>query len=185
MKTTIRSHAAWAALAALLLAGCSGDTQMRAAVAPSPSPVLSYGATNMQRSTVPDTPTAANIVLTTEVRLACGMPERDTTFGFDSQQPESFDQRPMEALARCFSSGPMAGRRLSLVGHADPRGEAGSDMTIGQSRANAVASYLTTHGVSSTNVTSTSRGAMDATGRDEAGWDHDRRVDVALGNLGN
>jgi hypothetical protein len=28
----------------------------------------------------------------------------------------------------------------------------------------------------------TSRGEMDATGTNEAGWAHDRRVDVELGN---
>ena len=33
-----------------------------------------------------------------------------------------------------------------------------------------------------TQVTTTSRGALDAIGRDETGWAHDRRVDVMLAN---
>jgi hypothetical protein len=34
--------------------------------------------------------------------------------------------------------------------------------------------------VSSANAVATSRGALDATGHDETGWAHDRRVDVLL-----
>jgi peptidoglycan-associated lipoprotein len=55
-------------------------------------------------------------------------------------------------------------------------------MTLGQSRADGVAAYLTARGVRPTNAATTSRGAMDATGRDETGWAHDRRVDVMLSN---
>ena len=74
----------------------------------------------------------------------------------------------------------MSGRKLHLVGHADPRGSADYNVTLGQSRADAVASYLDTHGMSSDKTKATSRGAMDATGQNETGWAHDRRVDVLL-----
>jgi BON domain len=60
------------------------------------------------------------------------------------------------------------------------RGSADYNMTLGQSRADAVTTYLTARGVDSAHASSTSRGAMDATGVDEAGWAHDRRVDVLL-----
>ena len=56
----------------------------------------------------------------------------------------------------------MAGRTVDLVGHADPRGPSDYNVTLGQSRADAVASYL------------------EGTGRDETGWAHDRRVDFSL-----
>ena len=55
-------------------------------------------------------------------------------------------------------------------------------MTLGQSRADAVGRYPDSHGVSSGLTSSTSRGALDATGTDEPSWVHDRRVDVLLGN---
>ncbi len=69
---------------------------------------------------------------------------------------------------------------VNLVGRADPRGAPEYNMTLGQSRADAVTAYLTARGVSPANASSTSRGAEDATGVDEAGWAHDRRVDVLL-----
>jgi peptidoglycan-associated lipoprotein len=74
----------------------------------------------------------------------------------------------------------MAGRELQLVGHADSRGTTAYNLTLGQSRADAVATYLIAAGMSSANAIATSRGALDATGRDETGWAHDRRVDVFL-----
>ena len=55
-------------------------------------------------------------------------------------------------------------------------------MTLGQSRADAVGVYLDGHGMSKSKTESTSRGSMDATGSDESGWQHDRRVDVMLGD---
>ncbi len=54
-------------------------------------------------------------------------------------------------------------------------------MSLGQRRADSVEQYLQRHGVVQSRTASTSRGALDATGTDEAGWAHDRRVDVALG----
>jgi peptidoglycan-associated lipoprotein len=74
----------------------------------------------------------------------------------------------------------MAGRKLSLIGRADPRGTPEYNLMLGQARANAVAWYLTAHGVSAANAGATSRGKLDATGVDEAGWARDRRVDVLL-----
>jgi peptidoglycan-associated lipoprotein len=74
----------------------------------------------------------------------------------------------------------MAGRTVDLVGHADPRGPSDYNVTLGQSRADAVASYLEGRGMSASKTRTTSRGAMDATGRDETGWAHDRRVDFSL-----
>jgi peptidoglycan-associated lipoprotein len=53
-------------------------------------------------------------------------------------------------------------------------------MTLGQARSDAVAAYLGDHGLNRSQVSTSSRGAMDATGRDETGWAHDRRVDVLL-----
>ena len=67
------------------------------------------------------------------------------------------------------------------MGHADPRGGSDYNVTLGQSRADAVAGYITSKGLDKAKTESTSRGAMDATGTDDPSWARDRRVDVLLG----
>lgn len=70
---------------------------------------------------------------------------------------------------------------MKLIGGADPRGEVDYNMTLGQARADSVQKYVVNKGVDRGMAPSTSRGAMDATGTDEAGWARDRRVDIMLG----
>jgi peptidoglycan-associated lipoprotein len=159
----------------MLLVACAGDKQTHV-LAPS-EPV---GRTEMQAPGIPNTPSASNISISEEVLRACNIPDADAYFAFDSSNLTSFDHRPLDALGTCFTNGPMAGRKLSLLGHADPRGSTGYNMALGQSRADAVARYLGDHGMTRANLATSSRGAMDATGSDETGWAHDRRVDVML-----
>jgi len=113
-----------------------------------------------------------------EIVAACGLPTPH--FAFDSAALTPDDG--LDALATCFTSGPMAGRKMKLVGHADPRGGVEYNLALGQERSGAVETYLTNHGMADSNVQSSSRGALEATGTDEAGWAEDRRVDVLLGN---
>ncbi len=54
------------------------------------------------------------------------------------------------------------------------------NMTLGQSRAASVATYLVHNGMQKEKTESTSRGAMDAIGTDEPTWARDRRVDMIL-----
>jgi len=132
---------------------------------------------------LPDSPTASRIVIARDVLDACHIADGDgdAYFAFDSSRLTSNDLPPLTAVAQCFASGPLTGRKVQLVGHADPRGTDEYNMTLGQSRADVVALYLTAHGVSPVNATSTSRGELDAKGVDESGWARDRRVDVMLG----
>ena len=90
------------------------------------------------------------------------------------------DSGPLDKLAECFKSGPMKGRVMKLVGHADPRGDSDYNMQLGLSRADSVAKYLADQGLEKKQATTTSRGALDASGTDEASWAQDRRVDVVL-----
>jgi outer membrane protein OmpA-like peptidoglycan-associated protein len=53
-------------------------------------------------------------------------------------------------------------------------------MKLGQARADAVRRYLLAEGVDPSKVQSASRGALDATGTNAAGWARDRRVDIEL-----
>lgn len=90
-------------------------------------------------------------------------------------------ERPVLAqLAKCFVSGPLAGREMRLVGHADPRGASDYNMVLGGSRADTVKSFLTMKGMVADHIATTSRGELEATGADEASWAEDRRVDVLL-----
>ncbi|HEY3820158.1 MAG TPA: OmpA family protein [Polyangiaceae bacterium] len=169
------------ALLALLLSACGAEKQVqaKAPAAPAPEPV---GQTNVQPPTLPNTPTAATVVIAPEILRACNIPDVDAYFAFDSSKLVSFDVSALDAVTTCFATGPLAGRTLRLVGHADPRGASEYNMTLGQSRSDAVSGYLVGHGLAQKQVTTSSRGAMDATGHEETGWAHDRRVDVYLGD---
>jgi peptidoglycan-associated lipoprotein len=166
--------------AALLLCACAGQRQTPA-TAPGALPADSPGITNIQPATqVPDTPTASIVVISEEALVACNISGQNAYFAFDSSRITDFDLAALDEVAECFARGPMAGRKLQLVGHADPRGATAYNLTLGQSRADAVTLYLIAAGVSYAQVVATSRGALDATGSDETGWAHDRRVDVSL-----
>jgi peptidoglycan-associated lipoprotein len=122
------------------------------------------------------------VSISDEIRARCGIPDADAYFAFDSAHLTSTNRSPLDLVATCFTSGPLAGRAVKLVGRADPRGTEEYNLTLGQSRADAVAMYLSGRGMARNKALPTSRGAMDATGSDETGWRHDRRVDVLLGN---
>jgi len=143
-----------------------------------------FGQTDLQGTTqVGDTTTKASatiVAISEEILRACNIPSAEAYFAFDSSHLTASDHGPLDAIATCLTSGPLAGRSLTLVGRADPRGPPEYNMTLGQSRADAVTTYITARGVDPANANSTSRGAMDATGVDETGWAHDRRVDVLL-----
>ncbi len=169
---------------AVVLGACGGEQSQTHATAPVAAPVQAVedvGRTNAQPST-PNTPTASSVAISADILRACNISDGDAYFAFDSSALTTFDYGPLDSVATCFSRGPMTGRHLNLVGRADPRGAVEYNMTLGQSRADAVSTYLITRGEKEANVTTTSRGAMDATGRDETGWAHDRRVDVSLAN---
>lgn len=168
-------------VAGLSVAACDHAEQTHA-VGPSPAPIQAREIPEPgPQPRVPNTPVASNVQISEEILRACDIPDADAYFAFDSSHLTRFDAAPLDALATCFRTGPLAGRRMKLVGHADPRGASDYNLTLGQSRADAVAAYLQGRGLRSDAIGTTSRGAMDATGQDETGWAHDRRVDVLLG----
>jgi peptidoglycan-associated lipoprotein len=125
---------------------------------------------------------ATNVHVDDEILRACGIQAPEAFFAFDSSHVRANDSGPLSKIATCFESGPLKGRSLKLIGRADPRGETEYNMTLGQSRADSVASYLHAKGVDKQRLVTTSRGAMDATGSDESSWQRDRRVDLTLGS---
>jgi peptidoglycan-associated lipoprotein len=170
------------ALAATSLAGCGGDQPPpKTAANVAPPPAETPAVNNRLPEKAPDSPTAAAVRISDEIAKACGISEPDAYFAFDSSNLRREDAGVLDKVATCFVSGPLQGRTVKFVGHADPRGSSDYNMTLGQSRADAVAGYMVGKGVSKSKTESTTRGAMDATGADEPTWARDRRVDVMLG----
>jgi peptidoglycan-associated lipoprotein len=129
----------------------------------------------------PDSPTASAVRISDEILKACGIKAADAYFAFDSSRLDTTYTGPLDQVATCFTSGPLKGRTVKLVGHADPRGTSEYNMTLGQKRADEVSGYLGTKGLDKAKRESSTRGALDASGTDEPSWARDRRVDVMLG----
>ncbi len=120
------------------------------------------------------------VMIAAEIRAACGLPDKDAYFDFDSAKLDGADKTVLQKVAACFESGPLATRSMRLIGHADPRGDTEYNMVLGGSRADNVKQYLQRQGLRGDKLATTSRGELDATGSDEATWAHDRRVDLVL-----
>jgi peptidoglycan-associated lipoprotein len=101
-------------------------------------------------------------------------------FSFDDFQLLPDDRAALQEVAHCLTDGPLKDHAVSLTGRADPRGTEEYNLGLGTRRAEIVAGYLLHLGVPSSQVSSSTRGALDATGRDDTGWQVDRRVDLAL-----
>jgi peptidoglycan-associated lipoprotein len=167
-----------ALLGSFALVACGGPEKLPDPKAPvtttSATPADTTGATNDGGLNVDD-----------EIRRACGITqsmntERAPKFSFDSTEIAPQDRDVLTQVAKCLTTGPLKGQALQLVGRADPRGEPEYNMGLGGRRADAVKSYLIGLGLEEGKLTETSRGELDATGKDEAGWAVDRRVDLKL-----
>ncbi|HUJ62978.1 MAG TPA: OmpA family protein [Kofleriaceae bacterium] len=101
-------------------------------------------------------------------------------FDYDKDELTPDDRNVLDQIAQCMVSGPLKGKAVSLIGRADPRGTEEYNLGLGSRRAASVSQYLERLGVQSPQLAVTTRGALDATGTDEAGWAADRRVDVQL-----
>jgi peptidoglycan-associated lipoprotein len=129
-----------------------------------------------------DNPTQSNINISDEIRKACGITDAEAHFAFDSAMIREQDRTVLKKLADCFTSGPLKGRGMRLVGHADPRGDDEYNRVLGQRRADNVKSAINSAGLDQSRMQTTSRGEDDAVGSDETGWAKDRRVDIVLGS---
>jgi peptidoglycan-associated lipoprotein len=139
------------------------------APAPPPEPVDSKRTDDPQKSTVR---------ISDRIKEACGISERDAHFGYNSSQVNPAYRETLKKLATCFATGPLKGSTMHLVGHADPRGEPEYNMQLGEKRAGNVAKSIIAEGLPQAQVTTTSRGELDAHGTDEASWADDRTVDI-------
>ncbi len=182
-RSTLRYTAPLSALvlATLPLLACADNPPPKAAEPPKP---VASAAPKPAPHLPPEAPAAENasaVRISQEITTACGISDPDAYFAFDSSNVRPDDARVLGTLVSCFTSGALKGHTMKLVGHADPRGASDYNMTLGQSRADAVAGYLTGKGLDKAKAETTTRGAMDATGYDEPSWARDRRVDIMLG----
>ena len=145
-------------------ASASGDTQ---------------GQDQAMQDKYPDKdPNKGNIQIGPKLAKLCAIPE--AYFPFDSASLSPQASKALDALAACFVSGAAKDESMSIVGHADPRGETDYNFALGQRRAGTVEKELTKRKVPSDRIESSSRGELDASGTDEASWAKDRRVDIVL-----
>ena len=161
--------------------GCGGDKK------PEPRPAAAYVPPPQQTTQAaplppPSSPTASSISIDDAILKACGIASPKAHFAFDSANVQGQDTSTLDLVARCFISGPLKGRTLKLVGHADPRGETEYNFVLGNSRADAVGGFMRSKGMDNAKIATSSRGELDASGMDEPGWARDRRVDLLLGN---
>lgn len=171
-----------AASIAFAIAGCGSEEKpapktANDTVAPG-KPTTSPASAGPKADT--SSPTSGSIQIDDKILKACGdIPK--ARFAFDSASIGPEAQGALDALARCFVSGPLKGSKgMRLVGHADPRGETEYNLALGQKRAGSVGEYLATKGLDKGRIQTLSKGAFEATGTDEDGWARDRKVDVAL-----
>lgn len=132
----------------------------------------------------PGRPNRANVSVSDDIMKACKIHvdnvARAPKFDFDDAELLPEDRDILEQIAKCVTAGPLKGRHLALVGRCDPRGEVEYNMVLGDYRAESVHDYLAKLGVSPTTMAATSRGELDAEGKDDEGWRRDRRVDISL-----
>jgi peptidoglycan-associated lipoprotein len=96
-------------------------------------------------------------------------------FGFDQSTLTSEATSTLNSNAESLKKA--GGRNVDLVGRADPRGTTEYNMALSDRRAQAVKDYLQRMGIDASKLSKVPRGALDASGSDEAGWAKDRRVD--------
>jgi len=96
-------------------------------------------------------------------------------FAFDSSELDSSARSAIQSAVECYrNQNPNV--RLLLTGACDPRGTEEYNIALGERRAKAVRSYMSSLGMNASQISVTSVGEEMATGTDEAGWARDRNT---------
>jgi peptidoglycan-associated lipoprotein len=128
----------------------------------------------------PAAPVESNVAISADIKKACGLSDSEAFFSYNSATIRQQDRVILSKIAECFTSGPLKGQTMKLVGCTDPRGDEDYNYLLGQRRADSVRSAVIQAGLSESSVSSTSRGENEASGTDEPTWAKDRRVDMML-----
>jgi peptidoglycan-associated lipoprotein len=125
-------------------------------------------------------PGQAQVKISPRIAEACGIQESEAYFAYNSAKVSGNADGLLVKLAECFTTGPLAGQKMNVVGHTDPRGDDEYNMTLGGRRADNLAAALANKGLPAGQMSSTSRGEAEARGTDEQSWKNDRKVELLL-----
>lgn len=123
----------------------------------------------------------ASLEIDDRIARACAMPAAH--FAFHSDRIEEDARSALDAVAACFAIGPLRGRRMAVVGHAehaDPRGKRANEAALSIKRVGRVAEYIERRGVESSQIATTSGDGLEARGEGAAGAPKRRRVQILL-----
>ena len=174
-----RFGVALAVVPVLLLIACTHDQPKAVAptVATVAAPIPVPAPAPVAVTPVPDT----SFKVSEAVRVKCSLPDTPTDspqFDFDQTDLRPRGMGILDAIASCVLTGSMKGEGLIVTGHTDPRGSDSYNEDLGLRRANTARDYLVSKGIATADITVTSRGKLDATGDEAAGWQLDRRVAI-------
>lgn len=172
---------------ASVLAGCGKDKPKAKTtpVSPTPTPSATNDAPKPEPVVTADQQVSTGLAVSGDIVAACGLKVvtpsgANPTFDYDKDELSPDDRAVLDQIAACLTTGALKGKAVSLIGRADPRGTEEYNLGLGSRRASTVSKYLGRLGVGDPQMGVTTRGAIDATGTDEAGWKKDRRVDIQL-----
>jgi len=166
--------------------GCSHDKPTTAKTTPDVPAKREPTAATPQPVVDKDTQVSPGIAMSGDLATACNIKaaskSNPTTpqFDYDKDELTADDRGALDQLATCLTTGALKGKAVALIGRADPRGTEEYNLGLGSRRAASVGQYLGRLGVTEPQLAVTTRGALEATGTDEAGWKQDRRVDIQL-----
>ena len=175
-------------LTAAALAGCGKDKKATTTVTQTTTkttPVVVVPPAKPTPAVTGNTQVSGGLAVGGDIAAACGIKAFDKSatapkFDYDKDELGPDDRAVLDQIATCLISGALKGKAVDLIGRADPRGTDEYNMGLGSRRASSVSAYLTRLGVPSAQLGVTTRGSIDATGTDEAGYAQDRRVDIMM-----
>jgi len=169
----------YAAVFCAAIVGCGGSDEQPATPPSGSSPPLTPSQEQAIANAANETEGQGGLnVEQTILDLCPGV--KPAYFRYNSSQVKTGFRDTLVALADCLKNGNLKDKKLLLVGHADPRGTDDYNLALGGRRAGSVQSALVELKVSRSQLETSSRGELDATGTTESGWNKDRRVDVKL-----
>jgi peptidoglycan-associated lipoprotein len=183
MKTITLSIRLGVVLGVVLPLACGGDKPKPAKPTPPPTTTSEPAPAAAAPAVDKDTKVSPGIALSGDLAAMCNIKapqSMNPKFDYDKDELTPEDRTVLDQLATCLTSGAAKGKSVALIGRADPRGTEEYNLGLGSRRAASVSQYLARLGVGEPQLSVTTRGALEATGTDEAGWRNDRRVDVQL-----
>lgn len=105
-------------------------------------------------------------------------------FPFDKARMLPQHLESISNLAACLRSDDLAGARVYVVGHADPRGTDRYNRDLGRRRAEFVKELLVEQGMNADRIVVLSEGEQEAKGQsEEYSYGYDRRVEVHVADV--